>query len=186
MDRKYTPLIGVHRALLQRCWRYHFLITTWPSYEGFRDIHALDPTWKVSIFGVFLVCHFPHSDWIWRDTSYFSILSPNAGKYGPEKLRIRTLFIQWGVYFYRRKHVSSHRLLFCTVLQMSILKGTLMQGGLNKKKTQLNLCNIFFIFIFNELYLMSLNHVKLGRGYFYKVPCQHSLFNISSFNFKLE
>ena len=29
------------------------------------------------------------------------------------------------------------------------------QGGLNKKEIQLNLCNIFSIFIFNELYLFA-------------------------------
>ena len=33
----------------------------------------------------FLVRIFPHSDWIWRDTKYLSVFSPNAGKYGPEK-----------------------------------------------------------------------------------------------------
>ena len=27
--------------------------------------------------------------------TYLSIFSPNAGKYGPEKLQIRTLFMQW-------------------------------------------------------------------------------------------
>ena len=30
-----------------------------------------------------------------RDTEYLSAFSPNAGKYGPEKLRIWTLFTQW-------------------------------------------------------------------------------------------
>ena len=34
-------------------------------------------------------------------------------------------------------------------------KDGLNQGGLNKKEIQLNLCNIFSIFIFNELYLFS-------------------------------
>ena len=29
------------------------------------------------------------------------------------------------------------------------------QGGLNKKEIQLNFCNIFSIFIFNELYLFA-------------------------------
>ena len=29
------------------------------------------------------------------------------------------------------------------------------QGGFNKKKIQLNLCNIFSILIFNELYLFA-------------------------------
>ena len=33
----------------------------------------------------FLVRIFRHSDWIRRDTSYLSVFSPNAGKYGPEK-----------------------------------------------------------------------------------------------------
>ena len=43
----------------------------------------------------FLVRLFPHSDWLRRDTKYLSIFSPNAGKYGPGKLRIWTLFTQW-------------------------------------------------------------------------------------------
>ena len=49
----------------------------------------------MSIFGVFLVRIFPDSDWIQRDTSYLSVFSPNAGKSGPEKLRIWTRFTQW-------------------------------------------------------------------------------------------
>ena len=31
----------------------------------------LDNAWKVSLFGVFLVCIFPNLDWIRRDTEYF-------------------------------------------------------------------------------------------------------------------
>ena len=37
---------------------------------------------------------FPHPDWKRIDTEYLSVFSPNAGKYGKEKLRIRTLFTQ--------------------------------------------------------------------------------------------
>ena len=33
----------------------------------------------------FLVCIFPHSDWIRRDTKYLFVFNPNAGKYVPEK-----------------------------------------------------------------------------------------------------
>ena len=41
--------------------------------------------WKVSKYGVFSGPYiFPHSDLIWRDTSYLSVFSQNAGKYGPE------------------------------------------------------------------------------------------------------
>ena len=49
---------------------------------------------KVSVFGVFPIHIYPHSDWIRRDTKYPSELSPNAEKYGPENLWIRTLFTQ--------------------------------------------------------------------------------------------
>ena len=49
---------------------------------------------QVSVFGVFLVRIFPHSGWIWRDTEYISLFSPNSGKDRPEKLRIRTIFTQ--------------------------------------------------------------------------------------------
>ena len=42
--------------------------------------------------GFLLVCIFPHSDWIQRDTTYFSVFSPNAGKYGPEKTPYLTTF----------------------------------------------------------------------------------------------
>ena len=48
----------------------------------------------MSVFGVFLVSIFQHSDWIRRDTPYLSVFSPNARKCGPEKLRIRTLFMK--------------------------------------------------------------------------------------------
>ena len=49
----------------------------------------------MSVFEVFLAPIFPHSGWIRRDTEYLSVFSPNAGKYEPEKLRIRILFTQW-------------------------------------------------------------------------------------------
>ena len=54
-----------------------------------------DTALKVSEFEVFLVRIFPHLDWIRRNTEYLSVFNPNARKYGPEKLRIRTLFTQW-------------------------------------------------------------------------------------------
>ena len=43
----------------------------------------------------FLVRTFPHLDWITKDTRYLSVFSPNAGKHGPKKLQIQTLFAQW-------------------------------------------------------------------------------------------
>ena len=49
--------------------------------------------WKMSVFGVFLVRIFLHSDWIRRHN--LSVSSPDTGKYGPEKLRIRALFTQY-------------------------------------------------------------------------------------------
>ena len=45
---------------------------------------------KMSKCGVFLVHIFPYLDWIRSEY----VLSPNAGKYGPEKVRIWTIFTQ--------------------------------------------------------------------------------------------
>ena len=42
----------------------------------------------------FLVRVFSHSNWIWRDTKYLSVVSPNAGKYRPEKTPYWTHFRQ--------------------------------------------------------------------------------------------
>ena len=53
---------------------------------------------KVPIFGIFLVCIFPHLDWKQREYGVFFVFNPNAGKYGPEKLRVRTFFTQWARY----------------------------------------------------------------------------------------
>ena len=52
---------------------------------------------KVSVFWVFLDRIFPHLDWMQnlQISIQISIFMPNVGKYGPEKLRIRTFFTQW-------------------------------------------------------------------------------------------
>ena len=39
--------------------------------------------------------YFSAFGWIKRDTPYLSLFSPNAGKWGSERLRIRTLLMQW-------------------------------------------------------------------------------------------
>ena len=49
---------------------------------------------KVRVWS-FLVRISPHSYPIRRDTEYLSVFSSNAGKYGPEKLQILTLFTQY-------------------------------------------------------------------------------------------
>ena len=68
----------------------------WWRVESFIVLYKIGSTaWKVSVFAIILVCIFPHSDWIRRDTPYLSVFSPNAGKCGPEKLRVRTLFTRW-------------------------------------------------------------------------------------------
>ena len=56
--------------------------------ENFREIHT---AWKVSVFGVFTVCIFPHLEWIRRNAEFLSVFSPNVGKYRSEKLWIQPL-----------------------------------------------------------------------------------------------
>ena len=85
------------------------LLEFWVNHESeIRMNKKLNTAWKVSVYGVFLVRIFPHSDWIWRDTPYLTVCSPNAGKCKPEILRIRTLFTQWK--YFRESSVSSLKL----------------------------------------------------------------------------
>ena len=79
---------------------------------------------------LFLVCIFPHSHWIRRDT-YLSVFSPNAGKYGPEItqylntfhavrviVKLHSNIWDWSresiksTIFFAVNHVSSARFLF--------------------------------------------------------------------------
>ena len=55
-------------------------------------IISMITAWKVSVFRVFLVRIFQHSDWIRRNLSGCSL---NARKRGQENFWIRTLFTQW-------------------------------------------------------------------------------------------
>ena len=63
----------------------------------FKTIHSITllTTWKLFVFEVSLARTFLHSDRIRRYIRYLSIFILNAGKYGPEKLWILTLFSQW-------------------------------------------------------------------------------------------
>ena len=72
-----------------------FFLKTTNGYVYFMYLIPLNTAWKVSVFGVFLVRIFPNSDWIQEDTLHLSVLSPNARKYGPEKLRIQALFTKY-------------------------------------------------------------------------------------------
>ena len=70
--------------------------------------------WKVSIFGIFLLRIFSHSDWIRRDTDYLSVFSPNAEKCGPEKRWIRTPFTQWQGRIDKRNYWKKERIYYRT------------------------------------------------------------------------
>ena len=73
---------------------------------------------------------FQHFDWIRTDTLYRSVLSPNAGKYTPEKLEIRTLFMQCLCYDARkcrysdtfRKNNEQESFIFRSVFDIANLK----------------------------------------------------------------
>ena len=89
---------SLHQNHLEFCFQMLLNKNEWLLFNSFRwsliDL-VWSTTWKVPVFGVFLVRIFPHSDWIRRDTPYLSVFSPNPEKYRPEKLWIRTLFTQW-------------------------------------------------------------------------------------------
>ena len=77
------------------------------------------------MFGVFLVRIFPHSNWIRRDTEYLSMFSPNAGKYGSDNLRIRTLFTQWDL---ELSNILTHFILVSSLFQwFPVFTGNVMK-----------------------------------------------------------
>ena len=65
----------------------------------------------------FLVRIFPHSDWIRRDTPYLSVLSPNAGKYAPEKTPYLDTFHAVILVHFR---LTNNR--YCTVISVKLLQ----------------------------------------------------------------
>ena len=90
-DNRTTPM-AIKFLLFIRLTKKHFILE-WETASQIRMCMYIT-AWKVSVFGVFLVSIFPHSDWIWRDTPYLSVFSPNAERYWPKKRQIRTLFTQ--------------------------------------------------------------------------------------------
>ena len=68
------------------------LVSYWSFYPTFGEMAWYRTSWNKNVSNLlviilpvdFLVGILPHSDWICRDTPYFSVFSPNAWKYGQE------------------------------------------------------------------------------------------------------
>ena len=86
-------MIWLEKPTFSRC---GLGLSSWENLKG-EDFFTTTPSLILNRFKIlqilrekcpnmelFLVRIFPHSDWIRRDTSYLSVFSPNAGKYGPE------------------------------------------------------------------------------------------------------
>ena len=71
----YSYYCEFNLNLFEFLWNYH--------YYNYKSLTV----WKMFIFGVIVVCIFPHSDWIRRHTEYLSVFCSNAAKYGPKEKR---------------------------------------------------------------------------------------------------
>ena len=89
----FSPPIGAV-YLLAVLWKRSNEKVSFIHFSSMVHFYTPCTVWKGFVFGAFLLRIFPHSDGIRRDMEYLSVFSPNAEKYGPEKLRIRTLFTQ--------------------------------------------------------------------------------------------
>ena len=67
--------------------------------------------WKMSVFGVFLVCIFPDSDWIRKDTEYLSVYSVRKWENTNQKNS------EYGHFSYR-DHVTG----FCAIVSINSKK----------------------------------------------------------------
>ena len=85
--------VGCHCYKISRTYFTNFEKnnTKWykPVHCQQKCINIKNTAWKVFVFGVSLV----------RFTLKISVFSPNAGKYGTEKLWIQTPFTQWNTRF---------------------------------------------------------------------------------------
>ena len=91
----YNKLMSQCDILREKC---RYLENFWSVISRIRTEYGeilRISTWKMSVFGKFLVPIFQHLDWIRRDTPYLSVFSPNAGKHKPEKLRIGIHLTLW-------------------------------------------------------------------------------------------
>ena len=103
-------------------------------------------TWKVSVFGDFLVCIFPHSEWIGRDTECLSVFSPNTGKYGPKKLICQT-----------KKQIILQTLHLWLSLRPFLKK-------IKCVKTRCNVFSMFYLNLFNFIYFNFYCHDHESGG----------------------
>ena len=71
------------KMITYNCWKACSFVEQLYPRSCFMKVLRVSNTMK--IWNVFLVRMFPYSDWIRRGTEYLSVISPNAGKYGPEK-----------------------------------------------------------------------------------------------------
>ena len=135
--KSQTHFIFISRSFFvivvwSNCWSYFFIL---PWHLKTEECYIAQvyfekyTAWKVSVFAVFFVRILPHSAWIRRDTEYLSIFSPNAGKYGTEKLWIQTLFMYWYIritYGIQRSMQNSFKHLRWSILRKHLAFGFLL------------------------------------------------------------
>ena len=80
--RSQTKIINIFFTFTTLYRKIYILLGNIFGKAKFITLHFT--AWKGSVFGVVLVRIFQHSDWIRGNNPYFSLGSPNAGKYGPE------------------------------------------------------------------------------------------------------
>ena len=94
----------------------------------------------------FLVCIFPHSNWIRRDTSYLSVFYPNTGKHGPEETPYLDTFPAMFSLFH-----SSYNFLNCWKITKPI----------TLKFSNFHFVYIYIYFYINMIYTWNVNEQKI-------------------------
>ena len=118
----------------------------------------------------------PHFPPFGLDTERYSVFSPSAGKCGPEKLRIRTLFTQ-GSILARLKFAGIFMMESLNLLLTNALLSQAFTLKCSVKKVFLKISQIHrkthvFEFLFNEV-------AGLGAGSFIKKRLQHRCFPVN-------
>ena len=108
----------------------------------------------------------PYSDFFWSIFSriwtffilYLSVCSPNAGKYGPEKLRIRPLFTQWkSSQAFKYSEITTDKLLIVLLLSTGMWCRSLLTEAFWQSKQFLGKCACISVYCPIKKWLLKVN-----------------------------
>ena len=95
----------------------------------------------------------------------WSFSGPNAGKYGPEKLQIRTLFTQCQFLSYREKAIVGYKISYSFNFLLGVNYLSPLHLIMHSTQSSRSCIVVFIIFLFYHKFAVSLKICFMAIGY---------------------